>query len=108
MVYDLGGGTFDVTMLKLAAGKVQTLATDGDVQLGGHDWDLRLVDHAAETFLRQRQARSPRGPRRPEPPLPDRDGGQARAQRPQPHVDPRRACRAARSRCRSSATSSRR
>ena len=39
MVYDLGGGTFDVTLLNLAAGNVHTLATDGDVQLGGHDWD---------------------------------------------------------------------
>jgi molecular chaperone DnaK len=52
MVYDLGGGTFDATLLRLAAGKVQTLATDGDVQLGGHDWDQRLVDYAAECFLK--------------------------------------------------------
>ncbi len=55
MVYDLGGGTFDVTLLKLAAGNVQTLATDGDVQLGGHDWDRRLVDYAAEAFRKQHQ-----------------------------------------------------
>ncbi len=52
LVYDLGGGTFDVTLLRLAAGTVQTLATDGDVQLGGHDWDQRLVDYAAECFLK--------------------------------------------------------
>ena len=52
LVYDLGGGTFDVTLLHLAAGKVQTLATDGDVQLGGHDWDQCLVDYAAECFLK--------------------------------------------------------
>ena len=50
MVYDLGGGTFDVTLLRLAAGNIHTLATDGDVQLGGHDWDERLVDYAAEAF----------------------------------------------------------
>jgi molecular chaperone DnaK len=50
MVYDLGGGTFDVTLLRLSNGKVQTLATDGDVQLGGHDWDQRLVVYAAEQF----------------------------------------------------------
>ena len=55
MVYDLGGGTFDVTLLKLASGNVQTLATDGDVQLGGHDWDRRLVDYAAEAFRKQHQ-----------------------------------------------------
>jgi len=50
LVYDLGGGTFDVTLLKLARAKIRTLATDGDVQLGGHDWDGRLVDVAAEAF----------------------------------------------------------
>ncbi|MEE8452629.1 MAG: Hsp70 family protein [Thermoguttaceae bacterium] len=52
LVYDLGGGTFDATLLKLAPGDVKTLATDGDVRLGGHDWDQRLVDHAAEAFKR--------------------------------------------------------
>jgi len=52
LVYDLGGGTFDVTLLRLGPGDVCTLATDGDVQLGGHDWDLRLVDHVAESFRR--------------------------------------------------------
>ena len=52
MVYDLGGGTFDATLLRLPPGKVHTLATDGDVQLGGHDWDQRLVDYAAEAFLK--------------------------------------------------------
>jgi len=50
MVYDLGGGTFDATLLRLAPGDVRTLATDGDVQLGGHDWDSRLVAYAAEAF----------------------------------------------------------
>ena len=50
LVYDLGGGTFDATLLRLAPGDIRTLATDGDVQLGGHDWDLRLVDYAAESF----------------------------------------------------------
>ena len=50
LVYDLGGGTFDVTLVDLEPGDLQTIATDGDVQLGGHDWDLRLVDHAAEAF----------------------------------------------------------
>lgn len=50
MVYDLGGGTFDVTLLKLAPGNIQTIATDGDVQLGGYDWDLRIVEYAAEAF----------------------------------------------------------
>jgi molecular chaperone DnaK len=52
MVYDLGGGTFDATLLHMASGDIQTIATDGDVQLGGHDWDQRLVDHAASVFMK--------------------------------------------------------
>ncbi len=59
MVYDLGGGTFDATLLRLAPGDIRTLATDGDVQLGGHDWDTRLVNYAAEAF-RQAHGRDPR------------------------------------------------
>jgi molecular chaperone DnaK len=59
LVYDLGGGTFDATLLRLAAGNVRTLATDGDVQLGGHDWDQRLVDYAAERFM-QSHSHDPR------------------------------------------------
>lgn len=52
LVYDLGGGTFDATLLRLAPGKIETLATDGDVQLGGHDWDMRLVEHVVDRFCR--------------------------------------------------------
>lgn len=52
LVYDLGGGTFDTTLLRLAPGDIRALATDGDVQLGGYDWDLRLVDYAAASFQR--------------------------------------------------------
>lgn len=50
MVYDLGGGTFDATLLRLAPRDIRTLATDGDVELGGHDWDQRLVSYAAAGF----------------------------------------------------------
>lgn len=50
LVYDLGGGTFDATLLKLSPGHVRTIATDGDVQLGGYDWDQRLVDYVADAF----------------------------------------------------------
>ena len=49
-VYDLGGGTFDATLLRLAPGNIQTIATDGDVQLGGHDWDMRMAEYAADQF----------------------------------------------------------
>ena len=52
LVYDLGGGTFDVTLLRLAPGHIQTIATDGDVQLGGHDWDMRLLEFVADRFKR--------------------------------------------------------
>lgn len=50
LVYDLGGGTFDVTIMKMEAGDYVALATDGDVQLGGRDWDQRLIDFSAEQF----------------------------------------------------------
>ncbi len=50
LVYDLGGGTFDVTTVRYTPTHFQVLATDGDVQLGGIDWDERLVDHVAEEF----------------------------------------------------------
>jgi molecular chaperone DnaK len=53
LVYDLGGGTFDVTVMEISGRDFVALATDGDVQLGGHDWDQRLVDHVADEFLRR-------------------------------------------------------
>jgi len=53
LVYDLGGGTFDATLLRLRPGEIRTLATDGDVQLGGHDWDMRLLNHLADRFLHE-------------------------------------------------------
>jgi molecular chaperone DnaK len=55
LVYDLGGGTFDVTVMKIEGRDFIALATDGDVQLGGKDWDQRLVDFVAEDFLRMFQ-----------------------------------------------------
>jgi len=53
LVYDLGGGTFDVTIVRLMPKRFTVLAIEGDVQLGGHDFDARLVDHVAEEFLRK-------------------------------------------------------
>jgi molecular chaperone DnaK len=50
LVYDLGGGTFDVTLVKLGKKRFQVLAIEGDVRLGGSDWDERLVSWAAEKF----------------------------------------------------------
>jgi molecular chaperone DnaK len=53
LVYDLGGGTFDVTVMEIRGRNYVTLATDGDVQLGGYDWDQRMVDIVAEAFIRE-------------------------------------------------------
>ncbi len=53
LVYDLGGGTFDVTVMEIRGTQFVALATDGDVRLGGYDWDQRLVDLMAESFIRQ-------------------------------------------------------
>ena len=53
LVYDLGGGTFDVTVVKLGRKRFQVLAIEGDVRLGGRDWDERLVNWAAERFAQQ-------------------------------------------------------
>ena len=53
LVYDLGGGTFDVTVMQIRGTEFIALATDGDIRLGGYDWDHRLVDLVAETFIRQ-------------------------------------------------------
>ena len=50
LVYDLGGGTFDVTVMQIRGTEFNALATDGDVRLGGYDWDQRLVNLVAEQF----------------------------------------------------------
>jgi molecular chaperone DnaK len=50
MVFDLGGGTFDVSLLDVGDGVVEVRATAGDSHLGGDDFDRRLVDHLAEGF----------------------------------------------------------
>ncbi len=50
-VYDLGGGTFDVSILELHQGVFQVLATNGDSYLGGEDFDRRIIDWMADAFL---------------------------------------------------------
>jgi len=52
-VYDLGGGTFDVSILELGDGVFEVLSTNGDTQLGGEDFDLRIVDFLADTFKKE-------------------------------------------------------
>ncbi len=53
LVYDLGGGTFDVTIVEIQGSAFKAIATDGDVSLGGKDWDQKLIDIAAQAFTAQ-------------------------------------------------------
>ena len=53
MVYDLGGGTFDVSLLEIGQGVIEVKATAGDNHLGGDDFDNRIVDWLAEGFMRE-------------------------------------------------------
>ncbi|HEX6581726.1 MAG TPA: molecular chaperone DnaK [Actinomycetota bacterium] len=50
LVFDLGGGTFDVSLLEIGEGVVEVKATHGDTQLGGDDWDQRVIDWLADRF----------------------------------------------------------
>ncbi|HEY5836951.1 molecular chaperone DnaK, partial [Streptomyces sp.] len=51
LVFDLGGGTFDVSLLEIGDGVVEVKATNGDNHLGGDDWDQRVVDYLVKQFL---------------------------------------------------------
>ena len=53
MVYDLGGGTFDVSIIEMGDGVTEVLATNGDTHLGGDDFDQRIIDWMAEDFKRE-------------------------------------------------------
>ena len=74
LVFDLGGGTFDVSILDVGDGVVEVRATAGDTHLGGDDFDRRIVDYLADEFQREqgidlrrtrrRCSGSPRRPRR--------------------------------------------
>src|SRR6056297_2313066 len=50
LVYDLGGGTFDVSILELGGGVYEVVATNGDNELGGDDWDHAIIDYLADDF----------------------------------------------------------
>jgi molecular chaperone DnaK len=69
LVYDLGGGTFDATVIELADRRISVLAVEGDHQLGGADWDERIALHLARRFC----AENPDA----EDPLDDSAGAQA-------------------------------
>ncbi|HUV04585.1 MAG TPA: molecular chaperone DnaK [Armatimonadota bacterium] len=53
LVFDLGGGTFDVSILEVGEGVFEVKSTAGDTQLGGDDWDQRIVDYVADEFKKQ-------------------------------------------------------
>jgi len=53
LVYDLGGGTFDVSVLEIGGGTVEVLATAGDTRLGGDDFDEKIVGYVADEFKRE-------------------------------------------------------
>jgi molecular chaperone DnaK len=53
LVFDLGGGTFDVSVLEVGEGVIEVKATNGDTHLGGDDWDQRIVTWAADEFRKQ-------------------------------------------------------
>ena len=53
LVYDLGGGTFDVSLLEIGDGVFEVLATNGDTMLGGDDFDQRIIDYVAEIFKKE-------------------------------------------------------
>ena len=53
LVYDLGGGTFDVSLMEVGDGIFEVLATGGDTHLGGDDFDQRLIDYIADEFKRE-------------------------------------------------------
>ncbi len=55
LVLDLGGGTFDVTVMEISGTRLTTIASDGNAELGGKDWDDRLLNHVAEEFFREFQ-----------------------------------------------------
>ena len=53
MVFDLGGGTFDVSILEISDGVFEVLATNGNTRLGGDDFDQRIIDWIADTFQKE-------------------------------------------------------
>jgi molecular chaperone DnaK len=62
LVFDLGGGTYDVSVLEVGDGIVEVKATSGDTHLGGDDYDQRIVDEVADEFQRQHQVDLRRDP----------------------------------------------
>jgi heat shock protein 5 len=62
-VYDLGGGTFDVSLLQIEDGVFEVLATAGDTHLGGEDFDQRVINYLAKLYNKKNDVRT-RNPRK--------------------------------------------
>jgi molecular chaperone DnaK len=60
LVYDLGGGTFDVTLMDIDGTHYEAVATAGDVYLGGIDWDQRIADYIAAEFMKKNRGINPK------------------------------------------------
>lgn len=60
MIYDLGGGTFDVSILEISDGVFEVLATNGDTKLGGDDWDGKIIQYLVDEFKKSTQSIFPR------------------------------------------------
>ena len=56
-MYDLGGGTFDVSLLQIEDGVFEVLATAGDTHLGGEDFDQRVIDYLAKLYNKKNDVR---------------------------------------------------
>ncbi len=61
LVFDLGGGTFDVSLLEIGDGVIEVKATSGDNHLGGDDWDQRIMDWLVDKFQRRQWHRPDQG-----------------------------------------------
>jgi heat shock protein 5 len=57
LVYDLGGGTFDVSLLQIEDGVFEVLATAGDTHLGGEDFDQRVINYLAKLYNKKNDVR---------------------------------------------------
>ena len=78
-VYDLGGGTFDVSILEIGDGVFEVKSTNGDTFLGGEDFDMRLVEYLAGEFKKEQRHRPDEGQARPAAPEGSGRKGQDRA-----------------------------
>jgi molecular chaperone DnaK len=60
LVFDLGGGTFDTTVIRLTGDNIQTVCTDGSKGLGGADWDDKIADYLLDLFMEENPGSAPR------------------------------------------------